>query len=56
MAKKGNRIKIKLVSDNGDIYYSEKNRVNTTEKLELRKFNKKERKHITYKEVAFKKK
>lgn len=42
MAKKGNRQLIKLVNpDTGTFYISAKNRINTTDKIEIKKFDKK---------------
>ena len=42
MAKKGNRQLIKLRNkETGTFYITEKNRVNTTDKLKLKKFDKK---------------
>ncbi|MBD3280902.1 50S ribosomal protein L33 [Candidatus Dojkabacteria bacterium] len=42
MAKRGNRQLIKLRNKKtGTFYISQKNRVNTTDKLELKKFDKK---------------
>jgi large subunit ribosomal protein L33 len=52
MAKKGNRIIIKLVNKKtGTAYYTTKNRVNVTEKLEMKKFDPKTGKHETFKEA-----
>ena len=51
MAKKGPRAKVKLVSPDGDdVYYTEKNSRNTTEKLKLKKYNKKKKNHEVYTE------
>jgi large subunit ribosomal protein L33 len=42
MAKKGNRQLIKLVNpETGTFYMTVKNRVNTTDKIEIKKFDKK---------------
>lgn len=51
--KRGNRVLIGLeCTETGErLYVTAKNRVNSTEKLELRKFNKKLRKHTIFKEV-----
>lgn len=51
--KKGNRILIALeCSETGmRSYVSQKNRVNSTEKLQLKKYNPVLRKHTLYKEV-----
>lgn len=46
MAKKGNRIIIKMVNTKtGTFYITTKNRINTNEKLEASRFDKKTRKH-----------
>ena len=52
MAKDGPRIIIKLVSTAGTGFYyaSEKNRRNTTEKLEIKKYDPIARKHVVFKE------
>lgn len=52
MAKDGPRIIIKLVSSAGTgfSYASEKNRRNTTGKLEIRKYDPIVRKHVVFKE------
>jgi ribosomal protein L33 len=51
MASSGNRIKIRLVnSDTGTEYYTTKNRINTQEKIEKKKFDPKTGKHETFKE------
>lgn len=59
MAKKGNRILIKLVNPKtGTFYVSSKNRINTNEKLEIKKFDRKENNgkggHAIFKEKVFK--
>ena len=53
MAKEGPRIKIKLLSSAGSGYFytTTKNRRNTAEKLELKKYDPKVRKHIVFKEA-----
>lgn len=52
MAKKGNRILVKLRStESGHMYYTSKNRNNTRERLELRKYDPIVRKHVIYKET-----
>lgn len=53
MAKDGPRIKILLRSTagTGTVYATTKNRRNTTEKLELRKYDPKVRKHVVFKET-----
>ena len=52
MAKDGPRIIIKLVSTAGTGFYyaSEKNRRNSTAKLELKKYDPIARKHVVFKE------
>lgn len=51
MAKKGNRIQVKLKStESSHMYYTVKNRQNTTDRLELRKYDPIVRKHVVYKE------
>lgn len=52
MAKDGPRIIIKLVSSAGTGFYyaSEKNRRNTTGKLEIKKYDPVVRKHVVFKE------
>ncbi len=51
MAKPGNRVMVKLQStESHHIYYTKKNKRNTTEKLELKKFDPSLRKHVLYKE------
>ncbi len=55
MAKKGNRQLIKLVNpETGTFYITTKNRINTNEKLELKKFDKKTRKHVKFVEKKVK--
>lgn len=51
--KKGNRILIALeCTESGDrTYVSQKNKINTTEKLQLMKYNPKLRKHTLHKEI-----
>ena len=52
MAKKGNRIVVKLKStESGHMYLTYKNRKNTTDRLELRKYDPILRKHVLYKET-----
>ena len=51
MAKKSDRVQIKLKSsESPHIYYSKKNKKNSTEKLELKKYDPVVRKHVLYKE------
>lgn len=54
MAKKGNRnlIALECTETGMRSYVSEKNKINTTEKLELRKFNPKLRRYTIHKEVT----
>ncbi len=56
MAKKGNREKIKLVStaDTGHYYTTTKNKKLHPEKLEVRKYDPRVRKHVAYKEAKIK--
>lgn len=57
MAKKGNRINIKLKSTkSGHCYYTTKNRVNTKDKLQLKKFDPTPgiKKQVTYEEKKIK--
>jgi len=50
--KKGNRILIKLQSpESGHIYYTEKNRKNDPQRLELRKYDPLVRKYVLYRET-----
>ena len=52
MAKKGNRLLVKLRStESGYMYYTYKNRRNTTARLELRKYDPIVRKHVIFKET-----
>jgi large subunit ribosomal protein L33 len=52
MAKKGPRVIVKLRStESSHIYLTEKNRRNDTNRLELRKFDPKLRKHVVYRET-----
>jgi large subunit ribosomal protein L33 len=52
MAKKGAREIIKLKStESPEVYWTRKNKRNTTERLELKKFDKRLRKHVTFKEA-----
>ena len=52
--KKGNRILIGLECTETGMrtYVTQKNRINTTEKLQLRKYNPKLRKYTLHKEVS----
>ncbi|MFW5702423.1 MAG: 50S ribosomal protein L33 [Candidatus Dojkabacteria bacterium] len=55
MAKKGNRQIIKLHNPKtGTAYYATKNRVNVTEKLEMKKFDPKTGKHENFVEKKLK--
>ncbi|MBN1331266.1 50S ribosomal protein L33 [Candidatus Dojkabacteria bacterium] len=55
MAKKGNRQLIKLRNKNtGTFYVSQKNRVNTTDKVGVKKFDKKTGKHELFEEEKIK--
>ncbi|MCK4907738.1 MAG: 50S ribosomal protein L33 [Spirochaetes bacterium] len=53
MAKKGaHRVQVKLKStESPHHYYSTKNKQNTTDRLQLKKYDPVIRKHTTYKEV-----
>jgi len=52
MAKKGARDKIKLKStESSEVYWTMKNKKNHTTRLELKKFDKKLRKHVLFKEA-----
>jgi len=55
MAKKGNRQLVRFMNKKtGTFYVSEKNRVNTTDKLKIKKFDIKTRKHEEFEEVKIK--
>ena len=56
MAKKGKREKIKLESSagTGHFYTTSKNRTNTPNKLEFKKYDPVARKHVVYKEGKIK--
>ena len=55
MAKRGNRQLIRLHNPKtGTFYVTTKNRVNTTDKLELKKFDPKTRKHEIFVEKKIK--
>lgn len=55
MAKKGNRIIVKMVNPKtGTFYITKKNRINTNEKMETKKFDKKTRKHEKFVEQKVK--
>lgn len=55
MAKKGNRQLIVLKNpETGSLYYTKKNIVKTTDKLSLKKFDKKSRKIATFVESKVK--
>ncbi len=52
MAKKGNRIVIKLKStESGHMYVTQKNRRNDTGRLELKKYDPFLRRHVIYRET-----
>jgi large subunit ribosomal protein L33 len=52
MAKKGNRIIVKMKStESGHMYYTQKNRRNDPQRLEMRKYDPIVRKHVTYRET-----
>ena len=51
MAGKGHRVQVKLKSsESPHIYYVMKNKQNTPDRLELKKYDPVVRKHVTYKE------
>jgi large subunit ribosomal protein L33 len=56
MAKKGRREKIKLESTagTGHFYVTSKNKTNTPDKLEFKKYDPVARKHVAYKETKLK--
>ena len=56
MAAKGNREKIRLVStaETGHFYTTDKNKRNMPEKMEIKKFDPKVRKHVIFKEAKIK--
>jgi large subunit ribosomal protein L33 len=52
MAKKGNRTLVKLrSSESGHMYYTQKNRRNDTQRLELKKYDPLVRRHVIYRET-----
>lgn len=52
MAKKGAREKIRLKStESSETYWTFKNKRNTPDRIELNKYDKKLRKHVTFKEA-----
>ncbi len=52
MAKKGNRIVVKMKStESGHFYVTEKNRRNDTARLELKKYDPFVRRHVIYRET-----
>jgi large subunit ribosomal protein L33 len=52
MAKKGNRIVVKMKStESGHMYITSKNRRTTTGRLELRKYDPLVRRHVIYRET-----
>jgi len=50
MAKKGNSIRIRLISESGYTYYTNKNPRTMTEKMEVRKYDPWTGKHEVFKE------
>ena len=51
MAKAGGRVNVMMrSSESGHTYWTSKNKRTTTERLELKKYDPKVRKHVTYKE------
>ena len=52
MAKKGNRVVVKLKStESGHMYITTKNRRTTTARLELKKYDPLVRRHVIYRET-----
>ena len=52
MGKQGNRQMVKIKStESHHIYHTEKNRVNTEDRLEVKKFDPVVRKHVLYRET-----
>lgn len=52
MAKKGAREKIRLKSsESSEVYWTFKNKRNTPDRIELKKYDKKLRKHVAFKEA-----
>lgn len=52
MAKKGQRLMVKLRStESGHMYYTQKNRNNTQQRLELKKYDPIVRRHVLYRET-----
>jgi len=52
MAKKGAREIVKLKStESSECYWTHKNKRNTPDRMELKKFDKKLRRHVTFKEA-----
>jgi large subunit ribosomal protein L33 len=52
MAKKGNRITVRLQStESGHFYLTEKNRRNDPQRLEIKKYDPTLRRHVMYKET-----
>ncbi len=51
MAKKGNRILIRLENkETGSFYTTSKNRINSKDKMKVKKFDRKLRKHVVFDE------
>jgi large subunit ribosomal protein L33 len=52
MAKKGAREKIRLKStESAETYWTSKNKRNTPDRIELKKYDKKLRRHVVFKEA-----
>jgi large subunit ribosomal protein L33 len=52
MAKRGNRIVVKMKStESGHMYYTQKNRRNDPQRLEMRKYDPFVRRHVLYRET-----
>jgi large subunit ribosomal protein L33 len=55
MAKKGNRILIRLANKKtGSFYVTSKNRIETKDKIKIKKFDPKLRKHVLFEEEKVK--
>ncbi|MFN8770182.1 MAG: 50S ribosomal protein L33 [Neisseriaceae bacterium] len=48
------KIKLEATDGSGHFYTTDKNKRTTTEKLEMKKYNPKTRKHVLYKETKLK--
>lgn len=50
MAKKGNRQHIVLISESGHTYHTTKNKMNTKDRVEIKKYDPQVRQHVAYRE------